>query len=279
MKTKRMHKFAYLFSCFSALVLALALTVIVPHVTAYADSEMSLRIDFSDSTVFATEGTVTAEKHSSRLGKGASVTTNAKFTCFMAYIDITVTEGTGFEIAFGDSAVKFGADDTVTTELNKTGGTRTFDFSDFESGGIVFIEAIGGKVSFGVSARVAPENLLYEPVAVFDAENTLGTISVKTDENTQAVLRYIDVYSLDSTVNIEPDDYDPNDGKAPVKPGTDGANTNKPNTGLPGYGFALIVIGSVLVAAGVAVAVILVVKRRAKEKGNRVEKEKNDNEE
>lgn len=235
--------------------------------TARADGAAAVRIDFTDSALYTATGSVTAGKDGATLSPSSSVATKEKFTSFLLYIDVTA-DGAAIEVSFGgDNTLKFTAENTIETALVKTGGEREFDYGDFKDGGIVSIEVMGSVVTVGVSARVAPEEFLYSPVAVYTAENTLGEIKLTVSGGT-ANVKYVNVFSLAGTVDIEPDDYDVNDGKYPVKPAPAGVSETPTLGGMPAWAIALIVVGCVAVAAGAAVGTVFIVrsKKRGKEK-------------
>lgn len=233
---------------------------------AYADGAAAVRIDFTDSALYTATGSVTAGKDGATLSPSSSVATKEKFTSFLLYIDVTA-DGAAIEVSFGaNNTLKF-TENAVETALEKSGGEREYDYGDFKDGGIISIEVMGSAVTVGVSARVAPEEFLYIPIAVYSAENALGEIKLSVSGGT-ANVRYLNVFSLAGTVDIEPDDYDVNDGKYPVKPAPAGASETPTLGGMPAWAIALIVVGCVAVAAGAAVGTVFIVrsKKRGKEK-------------
>ena len=234
--------------------------------TARADGAAAVRIDFTDNTLYTATGTVTAGNDGAVFSPASSVATKEKFTDFLLYIDVTA-DGAAIEVSFGaNNTLKF-TENAVETALEKTGGEREYDYGDFKNGGLISVEAIGAAVTVGVSARVAPEEFLYMPIAVYSAENALGEIKLSVSGGT-ANVRYLNVFSLAGTVDIEPDDYDENDGKYPVKPAPAGKREEPAPSGLEAWAIALIVIGCVAVAAGAAVGTVFILKskKRGKEK-------------
>lgn len=253
------------------LVCAFIFGVGLSKISAFADDNAALRIDFSDSDVYSTNGSVT-NNNGLNLAPSASVQTKDKFTDFLMYADITVESGAAIEVSFGNGkTLKFTSADAIETALVKTGGSREFAYSDFSSGGIIMIEVMGTSVTVGVSARIAPEEFLYQPVAIFSSQSASGVIKIATDSQTNANINYINIYSLSSVIEIEPDNYEESDGQYPVKPAKDGISDTTPEKGLNGWVIALIAAGSVVVVAGVAVAVLFVVKSKNTAKSNKGE--------
>lgn len=236
--------------------------------TACAAEAGAVRIDFTDNTLYTATGTVTAEEVGATFSASSSVATKEKFTSFLLYADVTA-EGGSIEVSFGTNfTLEFKSDNTIETTLEKTGGEREFSYGDFKDGGIISLEVIGNTVTVGVSARVAPEEFLYQPVGVYTAENSSGEIKLAVSGGT-AKVKYVNVFSLAGTIEIEPDDYDENDGKYPVKPAPAGKEESPEEGGLEAWAIALIVVGCVIVVAGAAVGTVLILKSK---KGGKEEK-------
>ena len=197
----------------AAVLLAALLMAALPGV-AHAAESAAVRVDFTDDSAYTAEGDVTAGEGGARLANGARVAIKESFTSFLCYID--VTSESAFTLSFGGGSLRFTQGGIETSLVAATGAQREYDFAAFAEGGIVSIESFGGTVTVGVSARIAPEEYLYEPVAVYTAENTSGTISVSAEGN--MTVGYINVFSLSPTIDIQPDDYDPNDGQYQQKP-------------------------------------------------------------
>ena len=239
-----------------------------PFLTAHADNAAALRIDFTDNTLYTATGTVTAGEDGAMFSASSSVATKEKFTSFLLYADVTA-EGGEIEVSFGaNNTLKFTAENAIETTLEKTGSIREFSYGDFKDGGIISLEVIGNTVTVGVSARVAPEEFLYQPVGVYTAENSSGEIKLAVSGGT-AKASYLHVFSLAGTIEIEPDDYDENDGKYPVKPAPAGKEESPKEGGLEAWAIALIVVGCVIVVAGAAVGTVLILKSK---KGGKEEK-------
>ena len=197
----------------AAVLLAALLMAALPGV-AHAAESAAVRVDFTDDSAYTAEGDVTAGEGGARLANGARVAIKESFTSFLCYID--VTSESAFTLSFGGGSLRFTQGGIETSLVAATGAQREYDFAAFAEGGIVSIESFGGTVTVGVSARLAPEEYLYESVAVYTAENTSGTISVSAEGN--MTVGYINVFSLSPTIDIQPDDYDPNDGQYQQKP-------------------------------------------------------------
>ena len=230
-----------------------------PFLTAHADNAAALRIDFTDNTLYIATGTVTAGEDGATLTASSSVPTKEKFTSFLLYADVTA-ESSAIEVSFGaNNTLKFTAENAIETTLEKTGGVREFSYGDFKDGGIISLEVIGNTVTVGVSARVAPEEFLYQPVAVYTAENAPGEIKLAVSGGT-AKASYLHVYSLAGTIEIDPDDYDENDGKYPVKPAPEGKGEGAANKGCAGN-LSASLIGSA-VALGIAATAAIIIGRK-----------------
>ncbi len=231
--------------------------------SAHADDAAAVRIDFSDDTLYTTSGTVGIEKNGAHLAASSSVSTKEKFTSFLLYADVTA-EGGAIAINFGgNKTLKFTAENEIQTSLIKIGGEREFSFADFKEGGIVSLEVLGSSVTVGVSARVAPEEFLYQPVAVYSAENALGEIKI-TAEGSDATVQYLNVFSLAGTIEIDPDDWEEGDGEYPVKPAPEGKEENE-EKGCAGT-VGTTVISTCLAGCAVLVAVILIGRKKHNEK-------------
>ncbi len=122
---------------------------------------------------------------------------------------------------------------------------------------------MGSSVTVGVSARVAPEEFLYQPVAVYSAENALGEIKI-TAEGSDATVQYLNVFSLAGTIEIDPDDWEEGDGEYPVKPAPEGKEENE-EKGCAGT-VGTTVISTCLAGCAVLVAVILIGRKKHNEK-------------
>lgn len=247
----------------AAVLLAALLMAALPGV-AHAAESAAVRVDFTDDSAYTAEGDVTAGEGGARLANGARVAIKESFTSFLCYID--VTSESAFTLSFGGGSLRFTQGGIETSLVAATGAQREYDFAAFAEGGIVSIESFGGTVTVGVSARLAPEEYLYESVAVYTAENTSGTISVSAEGN--MTVGYINVFSLSPTIDIQPDDYDPNDGQYQQKP----APAEEGETPGEGGCNAGIASASLVSAAGMAAAAAGLFAARKK----RIDKEKKD---
>ena len=247
----------------AAVLLAALLMAALPGV-AHAAESAAVRVDFTDDSAYTAEGDVTAGEGGARLANGARVAVKESFTSFLCYID--VTSESAFTLSFGGGSLRFTQGGIETSLVAATGAQREYDFAAFAEGGIVSIESFGGTVTVGVSARLAPEEYLYESVAVYTAENTSGTISVSAEGN--MTVGYINVFSLSPTIDIQPDDYDPNDGQYQQKP----APAEEGETPGEGGCNAGIASASLVSAAGMAAAAAGLFAARKK----RIDKEKKD---
>ncbi|MCM1219350.1 MAG: hypothetical protein NC548_33130 [Lachnospiraceae bacterium] len=229
--------------------------------TAHADDAAAVRIDFADSALYTTAGTVTVGEDGATLSASSSVSTKEKFTSFLLYTEVTA-EGGAIEVRFGrNHTLKFTSENRIETTLEKTGGEREFSYGDFKDGGIISLEVLGSTVTVGVSARVAPEEFLYQPVAVYTAENALGEITLAASGATARV-SYLHAFSLAGTVEIEPDDYDASDGEYPVKPSKSGEEKKEEKGGLEAWAIALIAVGGVIVVGAAVCATLVLLKRK-----------------
>ena len=227
------------------------------------------RIDFTDDSLYTVSGDVKTGDEGATLSAQSSVKTKEKWTNFLLYTDITTTDGS-IEISFGaNNAIKFTSDGKIETQLNKISGVNEFSYSDFSEGGIIAIEVVGNRVTVGVSARVAPEEFLHQPIAVYTCENEIGEIKISAQSN--ANVRYVNVYSLSGTIEIAPDDWEEGDGDYPVKPAREGAEVKdeeKPD----GLLIGLVTGGSVLFVAAVVLVIALVLRsKQAKKDGKKEE--------
>ena len=250
----------------AAVLLAALLMAALPSVAhaAHAAESAAVRVDFTDDSAYTAEGDVTAGEGGARLANGARVAVKESFTSFLCYID--VTSESAFTLSFGGGSLRFTQGGIETSLATASGAQREYDFAAFAEGGIVSIESFGGTITVGVSARLAPEEYLYESVAVYTAENTSGTISVSAEGN--MTVGYINVFSLSPTIDIQPDDYDPNDGQYQQKP----APAEEGETPGEGGCNAGIASASLVSAAGMAAAAAGLFAARKK----RIDKEKKD---
>lgn len=212
-----------------------------------------------------------------QLSAGGSLSTEANFIYFLADFEVKGS----FELVFGqcrDYENAFGiavnADNTVTLRnLYAQDGTRNAvlakDIALGEGVASVRLKVIGSTVT--LYGRAESDPLKYYELASFKFESdmpvTYGTISLVAKEG--AALSRAAVYSLDSGIEIPPDDYDPSDemtGKHP-KP----VRGNK--TGLI---VGLSVGGAALIAGGACLAAVLIKK---KNKANKANDNANDTEE
>lgn len=128
---------------------------------------------------------------------------------------------------------------------------------------------MGNRVTVGVSARVAPEEFLHQPIAVYTCENEIGEIKISAQSN--ANVRYVNVYSLSGTIEIAPDDWEEGDGDYPVKPAREGAEV-KDEKNPDGLLIGLLTGGSVLFVAAVVLVIALVLRsKQAKKDGKKEE--------
>lgn len=181
------------------------------------------RIDFSDASQYNVSGETKLDDLGATLVSEASVSTKETFKDFLLYTDVA-TENGAVEISFGASnSITFNANGKIETALNKISGDGEFDYSDFVNGATIYMQAIGNSITIGVTARVSPEEFLYCPIAVYACDNSIGEIKISSQGKT--TVGYINVYSLSSTIKIEPDDWEEGDGDYPVKPAPSGENT------------------------------------------------------
>lgn len=232
------------------------------------------RIDFTDDSLYTVSGDVKTGEDGATLSAQSSVNTKEKWTNFLLYTD-TTTDGF-IEISFGaNNAIKFTSNGKIETQLNKISGVNEFSYEDFSEGGIIAVEVVGNHVTVGVSARVAPQEFLHRPIAVYTCENGIGEIKISAQSN--AKLRYVNVYSLSGTIEIAPDDWEEGDGDYPVKPAREGAEVKdeeKPD----GLLIGLVTGGSVLFVAAIVLVVALVLRSKKAQKDEKKEEVKGEGE-
>lgn len=219
-----------------------------------------------------TSGTVASGKLI--FGEDGSLTTEGIFIYFLA--DFSVKGG--FEIVFGNCrdyenafGIAVNADNTVTLRnLYAADGTRNATLArdlrlgeDFAS---VRLKVIGSTVT--LYGHAADDPLKFYELASFRFESdmpmTYGTVSVFGGSNTE--VSRAAVYSLDSGIEISPDDYDPADEGA-------GKHQKPVLGGSKGLIIGLSVGGAVLIAA-IAVAVVFIVRANKKKKAQKEDAEK-----
>lgn len=146
------------------------------------------------------------------LTDGANVKTEKEFTDFMMYLKvrsvingaltIALPNGSGITVSegkvFGTDVIK-----SATTERAK----ELFSSPEFT----LCVRAQGNRLTLGYIASDAPIGLLMEPVAEFVTANstTLGNVTVKAGDGNATLVQSARVYSLDMSIPIETQNYDP----------------------------------------------------------------------
>lgn len=206
------------------------------------------------------------------LSEGGSLQTKNNFIYFLADFEV---QG-AFEFVFGEChdyanafSIKVNADNTVTlSNLYASGSLRTAtlgrDLKLDEGTASVRVKVMGSTVT--VYGRAFDDPMQYYELAQFTFESdmpaTYGTISLRAQSGSMTV-EQINIYSLDSSIVIPPDDYDPADEppgkhKKPVL----GENDNL------GLIIGLSVGIPVVVIAAAVVVIVLVLKKKKNQKGS-----------
>ena len=182
------------------------------------DSEY-VNVDFNDSALYSVTGDAVDLEKGISLGYSSAVKINEKYTDFLAYIDVNDVAGNGVEVKIGENFVRFNADGSIYSDMSKISGAGLFDFSALKNGGVVMMEAIGGKLSIGVVGSTQPDALLEKPIAVyeFNEQETPVEISVATLTETVLSLQSVRLYTLKPTILIEADNWDAQDTELPEK--------------------------------------------------------------
>lgn len=238
----------------------------IVNTTGNAASSMAkedvLRLTEDEMKEFTAENSAKWQDGAVRIGVSSSLKTSRNYTDFLARIDITASNASGFSVTFGNgSAIRFTKEGLVSS-LDKTVGQRQFEYDDLIAGGTILLEAMNGKLIVGVSKKNAPERFLFQPIAIYDYDGSAGCISVSTDADTTVSLSEFNVYSLRPTVQIERDDYKDGKGAFAVKPAPVGVSNDGDGRVFPVWGIVLIAVGTVVVCAGAIVAVVLCVRRK-----------------
>ncbi len=182
------------------------------------DSEY-INVDFNDSALYSATGTAVDLGTGISLGYSSQITVNAKFTDFLAYVDVSSVVGNGIELKVGEKFVRLNADGGVYSNMAKIGGSGSFDFSALKNGGVIMLEAIGGKLFISSVGNTQPGDLLEEPIAVYmyDGQNTPVDVSVATLTETVLSLESVRLYTLKPTISIEADNWEASDTEIPDK--------------------------------------------------------------
>jgi hypothetical protein len=161
-------------------------------------------VDFNDSALYSATGTAVDLGTGISLGYSSQITVNAKFTDFLAYVDVSSVVGNGIELKVGEKFVRLNADGGVYSNMAKIGGSGSFDFSALKNGGVIMLEAIGGKLFISSVGNTQPGDLLEEPIAVYmyDGQNTPVDVSVATLTETVLSLESVRLYTLKPTILI-----------------------------------------------------------------------------
>ena len=251
-----------------ALICAMLITMLtffgVLPITAQAQEEAALRIDFSDETLFETSGSVT-EENGVTLAAQAAVSSKETFTDFIAYVTVSVPQDGSVTVGFGgDKSIVFSMDG-IASSLAKTEDGNEFAFADLADNGIIMLYVLGSRVEVGVTAKDGADNDLHTPKAVYDLqESAAGKVTVTAGDKSVSVKR-LDIYGLGASIDAPNGDYDENGWKVPEKPtlGSESIGGEDENTGRPAaWVWVVSAVGAAAVAALLTVAIVLTVKRR-----------------
>ena len=197
-------------------------------INANATDSEYVNVDFNDPALYSVAGDAVDLGKGISLGYSSQVKINEKYTDFLAYIDINSVAGNGIEVKIGENVVRLNADGSIYSNMDKIGGVGLFDFSVLKNGGVIMLEAIGGKLSVALVGNTQPDALLEKSIAVYEFDNK-GTmeISVATLAETVLSLESVRLYTLNPTISIEADNWESSDTELSEKELTDKAEATE----------------------------------------------------
>ena len=225
---------------------------------------------------WTSQGTVSAAGGAVTLAASSSVETVGTMPYFIMYFTVDSLDGSDFEITFGNChdyenafGIIFHSGENYVTLRNLKEETAAIEgnFDIFaQDGAQIKVVVLGNTVTVSARAANGPYDDLSKAIVTAEfAENlgmTYGKIGFRTAEETTAKLSDVRLYSLDASIDIDPDNAPPEEPETPP------ATEDPDEGGLPGWAIALIVVGAVVVVAAVVVAVVFVRKKGKKNEKN-----------
>lgn len=186
---------------------------------ANAENCEYVNVNFVDETLYLSDGDVTKTSNGLSVGYDSHVKINEKYTDFFAYIDIRAVKGNGMEIALGENFIRLNADGGIYSDMKQIDGMRTFAANALQDGGVIMLQKTGKRISISLVDKNQPTVLLEQPIAVFesDRQDEWTEITISTISETLISLESVRLYSLNSTIAIERDDWDATDTALPEK--------------------------------------------------------------
>lgn len=260
-------------AAFAAAILAFSLifiTVSAANAESAAQPPEKVVADFSGELTGwqAQGGSVSDGAYS--LGAGGFLKTESAFMYFIA--DFSVKGS--FELVFGEQdgregafGIAVGQDNSVvlrgvTTADGASSATLSRDLKLSEGYADVRLKVIGASVVLYGRADGDPLNWYELGSFLFggDGAAVYGKVGIYADGG--AELESAAVYSLDSNIGIEADNYDPADEVA--------GKHKKPVRGLEQWEIALIIAACAVVVAGGGAAAVILIKKKRKKKSSGV---------
>lgn len=210
-----------------------------------------LIVDFqSDEIAAEVSGNVTITGGKAVLKQGGAVAAKEKFLSFRLYVSAKIA---------GEMKISFGNVALICDEngFSAQGAAQTFHEKRALSGDVLIALTVSnGRIEAGVRRNDEPQERLYETAfkAVLTEERTNAVAPSFSAENGTAEISYFEIFSLETSVPAESEDYDPShDSSAfaekPVK-----EEKKKGCSGILNHGGTLASIAAVAAAGVVAAA-------------------------
>lgn len=145
-----------------------------------------------------------------------SKTDGATYTDFLLQSRVAVPANGSVTVSFGNGDTVTLGNGTVTSSMS-TLSSSAFD-ADMLRDGIIGVYTAGNRVEVSIAAFDGPQSRLFEPVAVFERENSAsGTVTVSSPD-AQTQIGFMNVASLDGQIECNSGDYNEADANMPIKP-------------------------------------------------------------
>ena len=210
-----------------------------------------LIVDFqSDEIAAEVSGNITITGGKAVLKQGGAVAAKEKFLSFRLYVSAKIAGE--MKISFGNAALICGENG-----FSAQGAAQTFHEKRALSGDVLIALTVSnGRIEAGVRRNDEPQERLYETAfkAVLTEERTNAVAPSFSAENGTAEISYFEIFSLETSVPTESEDYDPShDSSAfaekPVK-----EEKKKGCSGILNHGGTLASIAAIAAAGVVAAA-------------------------
>ena len=185
-----------------------AFTTVAPSVLAKGEQGNNIVENFNGETVdefvltggALLNGVVT-------LDKADGITTKDEFRYFQTYISASVDGG--MQISFGDCKVLYDS----TAGISFDGASLILQNERTLQGEILFrISVLGNLIEVGAKLPNEPQEYLFENIAtaMIDGDYTFSSLQITAvGENAKVYLDYIEIFSLEQSIETEREDYDP----------------------------------------------------------------------